>query len=876
MAAKSSVFVGMALISASILALGLATAAPALAQDAKTESVAFDIPAQPLSKALAEFMRQSNVTVIAPSSMTHGKMSAGVSGDLTPGEALNAILRDTNLDVRERRGGAFALVQAEEVELRDDRTEVGPELEADEIVLEEIVVTGSNIRGAGFGASPGFVIDRSDIESTGFSSVEQLIESLPQNFGGGATVETSGFVDDTDSVANVNSSSTVNLRGLGSDSTLVLLNGRRLAPTANANFVDISAIPLSAVERVEVLTDGASAIYGSDAVGGVVNFILREDYDGAETRVRYGSVTDGGYDELKVSQTLGKSWRTGNALVSYEFFEQSNLPVSDRDFALAAGAREDIDILPELERHSVFTAIRQEVTEKIALYVNGGVTFRDYVSNGGASFRSRLSGNSKNLYVNGGAEVELGAEWQAAVSGSYAFNNTDATQTFVDFGIDVPGELDNDIWSIDTVFDGPIFSLPGGEARLAVGAAFRKETFAGFRDVKRDVIAGFGEISIPLFSESNRRPGIERLEITVAGRFEDYSDFGSTENPKLGLLWSPTPDLTLRSTYSTSFRAAGLTESDPDQITVGGVLFNFEYPGAPFDEDLVLIFALVGQAPTLDPEEAETWTVGFDYVPRSLDGLKVSTTYYNIEFDNRIARPSQSAITPFRSRDPSFFTPLFSFDPTPEQIALGVNGPGGFVNLTTGAFGPPSDPADTQLLFDNRIQNIAITNTDGIDISIDYGVETQHGQFDFGLNGNYIFNFEEAITMASPLFDVVDTVFNPADLRFRARFGWSKDRVSASAFVNYTDGYDDNLADPVADVDSFTTVDLTFAYDTGAVELGAGLFDDLRIALTVQNLFDEDPPMISTAPAPFTGIGYDPTNATGLGRFIAFELGKSF
>jgi outer membrane cobalamin receptor len=96
----------------------------------------------------------------------------------------------------------------------------------------------------------------------------------------------------------------VNLRGLGSDATLVLVNGHRLSPTGAGNFVDISQIPVGAIDRIDVVTDGSSAIYGSDAVGGVVNIRLRNDFDGAETRLQYGSMADGGPDEYGVEQTF--------------------------------------------------------------------------------------------------------------------------------------------------------------------------------------------------------------------------------------------------------------------------------------------------------------------------------------------------------------------------------------------------------------------------------------------------------------------------------------------------------------------------------------------------------------------------------------------
>ena len=86
----------------------------------------------------------------------------------------------------------------------------------------------------------------------------------------------------------------------------MLVNGRRLAGTgALGDFADISTLPTAAIDRVEVLTDGASAIYGADAVGGVVNIVMRKDFDGAETRVRYGGTTSGPYNDTQVAQTFG-------------------------------------------------------------------------------------------------------------------------------------------------------------------------------------------------------------------------------------------------------------------------------------------------------------------------------------------------------------------------------------------------------------------------------------------------------------------------------------------------------------------------------------------------------------------------------------------
>lgn len=202
---------------------------------------------------------------------------------------------------------------------------------------ETIVVTGSNIRGGIAAGANVEIFGRDDLNNSGYATVQDFLKTLPQNFEGGAG-------EDAASGALLNSNrlggTAVNLRGLGADSTLVLINGRR-TPTSglDGNFTDISIIPQTAVERIEVLTDGASALYGSDAIGGVINFILRKDYTGAETRLRYGAVTEGQLDEYRLAQTVGQSWTAGHVIGSIEYYKRDNLYNSERKFAASNDLR---------------------------------------------------------------------------------------------------------------------------------------------------------------------------------------------------------------------------------------------------------------------------------------------------------------------------------------------------------------------------------------------------------------------------------------------------------------------------------------------------------------------------------------------------------
>jgi iron complex outermembrane receptor protein len=167
--------------------------------------------------------------------------------------------------------------------------------------LDKIEVTGSNIkRIEGESALPVTVISREQIEREGIQTAMEVIERLSSNSSVGG-VNSQGSIGATGT-----GFSSASLRGLGGTRTLVLMNGRRLANTAfQGGMVDINAIPLSAVERVEILTDGASAIYGTDAIAGVINFVLRKDFTGLDAYAYYGDSEEGGGKVKRATGTFG-------------------------------------------------------------------------------------------------------------------------------------------------------------------------------------------------------------------------------------------------------------------------------------------------------------------------------------------------------------------------------------------------------------------------------------------------------------------------------------------------------------------------------------------------------------------------------------------
>ena len=198
--------------------------------------------------------------------------------------------------------------------------------------VEEIYVTGSRIgRSSDFESpSPIASFNRDDLSKSGYTNLQQLMEKQP--FTGNGTFSTRG--NNQDSTAN--GAASISLRGLGADATLVLVNGRRVAISAFAesittNFVDINSIPVAAIERIEVLKDGASAVYGSDAVAGVVNIIMRDDFEGFEVSAGGGWTTESGYDETTVSAIWGMSGEDSNVTIIADYFKNSTLSNSERE-----------------------------------------------------------------------------------------------------------------------------------------------------------------------------------------------------------------------------------------------------------------------------------------------------------------------------------------------------------------------------------------------------------------------------------------------------------------------------------------------------------------------------------------------------------------
>lgn len=852
-------------------ASAIAMVASIASAQAQEQVRTFDIPAQPLSSALIVFARQSEQMVLADPALVNGRQAPAVQGNFTPTEALQRLLVGTGLSVTADANGSFVLADPS---FPTRLGAVEPAAPSDGAGAEEIIVTGTRIRGVQNGASPSVSLDREDFEQAGATTVQQMMQTLPQNFTGGYS-ETAAAISSTrnGNSENFGYGAGINLRGLGNGATLVLLNGRRLAPGAGGATVDVSTIPLSALSRIDVLPDGASAIYGSDAVGGVVNFILRDDYQGSETSIRYGSVTDGGLRDFSANHLLGAAWSSGSVMANLDYGRREPLLASERSFASALAGGPTY-LSADDERIGVLLSGRQSLSPNFELSLTAFANARDVHNMVFQQIRLRQlerDSTTEQMGATAAATWDASPTWRIVLAHTYSETDTSrlninrATATLPEQTSATTTVNDTSITEFEA--EGALFSLPGGSARLATGAEHRTESLvvhrsgfggSGFGVVtyQREVDAAYAELLLPLLPEGGALG--DRLDVTAALRHEEYSDVGSATNSKFGIAWTPFDGLRLRATHGTSFRAPYLFQYDDEQI--GGILFNAPNPASPTGTTL-LAYIVNAPSPDLEPANATTWTAGFDLSQRTF-GVDASLSYFNILYEDRIIATAPRTDAFFQP----LLLPLISMPPDPVILAALATVPASnFSNLA----GMPLSAAEAT--FDGRVRNQASTDLSGIDLNVSRRFGFASGDLTVGFNTSYLLQFENQQVSTVPAVDILNTIYNPVALRVRGNVGWTSGGLSLSAFLNYVDEYEDNQTAISVDVSSWTTVDLSAAYSFG--ESSAWL-DGLTLRFNAINAFDEDPPLIIDRTPSFGNPGYDTENANPLGRIVSFQVIK--
>ncbi|WP_295933638.1 TonB-dependent receptor [uncultured Xanthomonas sp.] len=314
-----------------LLSMACASACAAQAQPAAVAATGtVDVPAGPLRAALDTLARQSGAQLIYRADQLGQARSGGAHGQLDTAQALQQVLRGSGFVAQRDPSGAWLVRRQEPAPARAQPVRAAAPApaapaEAPVAQLDTLRVTGSRIpRTQVEGPAPISVISAEQIKANGFTSVPDVLRAMTQNGGETQSPQSASGADFSPGAQQVD------LRGLGPNHTLVLVNGRRIADfpmpfKGRSNFTDISNIPLGMIDRIEILTGSASAIYGSDAISGVVNFILKKHADGTTLDYRFGDTTRGGGESFNLS--LSSGWSRGNfdAVFGAELVSQTPL-----------------------------------------------------------------------------------------------------------------------------------------------------------------------------------------------------------------------------------------------------------------------------------------------------------------------------------------------------------------------------------------------------------------------------------------------------------------------------------------------------------------------------------------------------------------------
>ncbi|MDB6087184.1 MAG: TonB-dependent receptor [Gammaproteobacteria bacterium] len=893
--------------------------------------VHFDLPAQALARSLKAIGTASNTDVGFSANQVAGLTAPALKADLTVDDALMRVLVGSGLRPRRLDDHTIAIAAAEastslsrgkqslaiagsapanvpdqlmapEGPSQSDSTNMQSSSSQKKGDIEEIVVTGTHIHNAE-PVVPLITITRDDILNHGYTTLDQVIEQLPQNFKAGASQDSNPISGAGNGASqNYGYASGVNLRGLGANATLVLLNGRRLAPTAYGGITDISQIPVSVIDRVEILTDGASAIYGSDAVAGVVNVITRRDYSGVELGGRIDSISEGKTPNYGGNVLGGTSWDGGNVVLDFDYEKDNPLLARNRSFT--ATLPDPTMLLPKNEKSSFYGSLQQRLADRLDLSGDALVTHRRY------NVQDRLvptdpfpyEAYGKSDQYTGSLELDyrMSSDWTATLVGQASKEADERTLVYTTGGfIDQSYPLDYQVFALEPRIDGKLFEMTGGPARVALGGQFRRETFkevyesgsltgplavTGTTNESRRALSAYGEILLPIVGGDNAMPFVRRLRIDISGRYDDYSDFGRTSNPKIAAEWVPLAGLALRATYSRSFQAPTLYETSNS--------FNFAYvtagpdPKSPSGSSVLLL--VDGTNPNLQAETARSFNAGVSYDPQFIEGLKFDAAYFSINFDNQINRLSVDGI--FNNVLDSNVEPtlgsLVERDPSPSQIDQVLSAPGrtlynGLAGYcTVGTSGCPA-PVRTNIgaLATIGYENAASVRVGGIDFTARYvGRTTPFGLLRADLDGTFFTTYQQQIGPGGTVSSPLNTLFNPLRFRAKANVGWEKAGWGGNARLNYSNAYQnvDTAINPNCPggpgcgIASWTTLDLSLWYTSPASNSPLA---GIRIGLNATNLFNRAPPTVVNA----VGSGthpYDPTNANAYLRMVGLTLTK--
>jgi len=407
--------------------------------------------------------------------------------------------------------------------------------------------------------------------------------------------------------------------------------------------------------------------------------------------------------------------------------------------------------------------------------------------------------------------------------------------------------------------DGPLYDLHAGPIQLAVGGEFRHEHSTGINiaenpeDRSREVRSGFVELAVPVVGPKGGLRA-NRLEWSLAGRYDSYTDAGTTTNPKIGFNWRPLELMKVRGNWGTSFRAPPFFLTNRDQVG-DAVIQDVVDPRSPTRRTHALL--LFGPGPMLRPETARTWNAGVDLSPATIPNLSLSLTYFDIEYRGKIQHPGPDT-QDFLTQEGQL-APLITRNPTQAQIDAVCTKP----LLGGGTCNQP-----VAVILDGRWLNLANLSTRGVDAELGYLLDTSRGKWNASLKGTYTIEQGQQITPTAPVYDLVDTVGNPPGLRLLGNLSWSVKGWTVQGTVSYTGAYRDATSAPARTVDAWTTLDINIGYRLS----DPGRLTHSQINLGINNAFDQRPPFVNRFELASGALGYDPANASLLGRQVSLQV----
>lgn len=849
-------------------ACALTTGGQLLATTQADASIDYDIPAQDLSDTLLTIARLSGRDVLFDADIARGQKAPAIKGRLSFDEAVREALAGSALTLDYRAGAALVRPKA------SGAASVGN----DDAATAAITVTGTRIRGVG-STSPVHVNTRRDLEQSGINNLADLTRVLPQNYAGG---QNRGIVGggEQGGQENVNDSSNLNLRGLGPDATLTLLNGHRLAYDGLSQGVDISAIPLGAIERVEVVADGSSALYGSDAVGGVANIILRRDYEGLETTARIGAATEGGDVQQQYSLVGGQRWSSGGFMLTLDHEFQTPIRADQRDYT------RDYDpslyLTSRIKQTSAILGAHQQIGPTLSFIVDGTLMKRDSrqqnpftttedVHIDGAVTRASVRSYSLSPTI----RADLGP-WQANVGGTLADSRSLLNASNYTSGVPRVGRLlyEDKLKGAEATAEGPLFRLPGGDARLALGAGLRAISLHSRRNIlnasafvsssefteRRRTQFAYGEVSLPLVGPELTLPMVYRLTLSGALRYEHWNGIAGVTTPKLGAIYQPVPDVSFRATWGKSFKIPTLQQVNEAQEAI--LIPGFIFSPLPQPDGAPVLF-LTGGSPNLRPERATTWSASAQVQPHFVPGLDLRATYFSIDYRDRLSSPFTSVLS-------ALYNPLYddfiTYNPSADAVnALIASIPGGLINQT----GAPFDPAGVGAIIDASLRNSERQRIHGVDLDGNYRIDLgSAGKLQLTGSASYL-QSDQQLSAGQPFLPLAGTIFHPPHWRGRGGTIWDVRGQTLSAFVNYVGSNTDNvLANPLR-VGAFTTIDLTAILRANHQ---SGPLQGVELRLSALNVLNQRPHRIRIV---FPGeVPYDSTNESPVGRFLGASIRK--